>query len=89
MAAQTMTARWSIVTAGTGDMVTLQIELWNGHAITLTVWKDDHAAMLWQGSDGRDFGEETLPSFRAWLQATQGRGQRTPPVLDRSQRCEP
>jgi hypothetical protein len=74
---QTMTARWHVIAGGQGDMVTLQVELWNGHALTLTAWKDDRAVMLWQGSDGRDFSDDTITSFRRWLATAQGRGART------------
>lgn len=70
-----MAARWHVV-SDDRDMITLRVALWNGHEITLTAWQDDRAVMLWRGNDGRDFGGETLGSFRAWLNQAQGRGTR-------------
>lgn len=67
-----MTARWHVV-ASDRDMISLVVDLWNGHSITLTAWADDRAVMRWQGNDGRDFSDDTATSFRAWLNQAQGR----------------
>ncbi len=69
---QTMAARWHVV-SDDRDAITLHIALWNGHAITLTAWKDDRTVMLWRANDGHDFADEGLASFRSWLDRAQGR----------------
>ena len=61
-------ARW--VTHEDDDRLCLQIELGNDYAVTLTYWKDGEppTARLWQGSREQDFGKDTIPGFRAWLE---------------------
>jgi hypothetical protein len=48
----------------------LQIELGNDYAVTLTYWTDGEppTARLWHGSSEHDFGQDTIQGFRAWLE---------------------
>jgi hypothetical protein len=68
-----MAARWQVIPDNEG--LTLLVELWNGHAITLTTWADDRIVTLWNGNKGHNFADDTLASFRRWLDQAQGRGQ--------------
>lgn len=70
----TMSARWQVIEDS--DVLGLRIDLWNGHGITLTVWRDDAAAPfvgLRSGTGEHDLTEVTADSFRRWLDGAQGR----------------
>ena len=62
------TAHW--ITHEDDDRLCLQIELGNDYAVTLTYWKDGEppTARSWHGSREQDFGQDTIPGFRAWLE---------------------
>jgi hypothetical protein len=72
-----MSAQWCVTEDP--EFLSLRINLWNGHAVVLTAWKDDAAqpfVALCSDSAEHDLAEVTAPHFRRWLDGTQGRSSR-------------
>jgi hypothetical protein len=67
-----MEATWqrTIMVHENAEALRLQIELGNDHAVTLTCLKFDQSggAVLWTGSGEHDFSNDTVESFRRWIQ---------------------
>jgi hypothetical protein len=74
MAIQTMSAKWRVEQVD--DMLTLRVELWNGHSIVITAFADDAMPPLvaLRGGDAEhDLDETSFARLRAWLDTAQGR----------------
>jgi hypothetical protein len=52
------------------DRLMLQIELGKGHTVTLAAWKDGapSGATLWLYDNDHDFEDNTVHSFKLWLE---------------------
>jgi hypothetical protein len=70
-----MAARWRV--EQDSEAMHLHVELWNGHAIGVTVWRDDAAqpfvALRSTEHGEQDLAEVTAGSFRRWLEGAQGK----------------
>jgi hypothetical protein len=66
-----MEATWheTIMVHDDAEALTLQNELGNDHAITLTCRKSNHEASVagWTGSGEHDFNGETAETFQRWI----------------------
>lgn len=53
------------------DTFSLEIELENQRAVTLTYWKngDRPTVSLWHGCGEHDFGDDSLEAFKDWAEA--------------------
>jgi hypothetical protein len=90
---QTMTAKWHVVEDH--EATHLHIELWNGHSLTITAWKDDAAspfvALRSTEHGEHDLAECGFKSFRAFLERAQGKPARrtAPPGAQPAQQKAP
>ena len=74
MTDQAMSARWHVVEDS--EAMHLRVDLWNGHSIAVTVWRDDAASpfvALRSGDGEHDLAEVTAGTFRRWLDGAQGK----------------
>jgi hypothetical protein len=68
-------AQWRVVEDP--DATHLHVELWNGHSVSITVWKDGAAqpfvALRTAEHGEHDLAECDHAAFRRWLDQAQGR----------------
>jgi outer membrane biosynthesis protein TonB len=67
---QVHAARWT--SHEDNDVLILQIELGSNNAVTLHVSKngDPNIVRIWSGNGEQTFEEQTLKSFKQWLEET-------------------
>jgi hypothetical protein len=71
-----MTARWTV--AEDPEALTVRVELWNKHGVTLVMPKDGKTsggAMLWGPDAAHELDQLAPDAFKRWLDLTQGRRQ--------------